>query len=708
MPSDRAGCRCAGSFPMNVTGMTGRRLKLLWAALLLAVLATYSNHFENGFHFDDWHTIVQNPYIRDLKHIPAFFTDTRTHTVHPPNQIYRPLVSTMLAIDYWAAGGLDTTWYHVDVFVFYVALLVAMWRMFVMVLRRARAGPHSEYVALFAVAWYGLHPVSAETVNYLYQRGDLYATLGVVTGVAMYAAGPAWRRWGLYLAPVLLGLFAKQSALMFAPLLLVYVLLFEAGLDPAYGARGTWRESARRSLPIAARASAPAFALCAAYYVFQRSMAPAWSGGAASALQYWMTQPVVLLHYFTSLFLPIGLTADTDRQLVTSALSPAFLGGAAFLIAVVYAAWRLSWRAETRPAAFGLAWFLLASVPTSVLPLAEPENDHRMFFPFVGLILAVCWCAFLLLQGATRRRAPSRGARAAFGGILLALLVAFAYGAHARNEVWRSEETLWKDVTVKSPRNGRGLMNYGLQLMRRGDYHGALRYFDDALRYVPNYSYLHVNLGIANAGIGRDDVAEQHFRRALTATPGGAVPYFHYASHLKAKGRLAEAAALLQTALEMNRDHMDSRHLLMAIRQERGDVAGVKQLAEETLRLFPKDPKSAAYAAWAGAGGSDRVLAAEVKARQQRSPEALLELSLAYALAGRHEDSIAAARQALELRPGYAAAYNNIAAAHQAMERWDDAIAAAEEALRFQPDFPLARNNLAYATRKKNLAAGQH
>jgi hypothetical protein len=98
--------------------MAGWRAKVLWAALLLAVLAAYSNHFQNGFHFDDWHTIAQNPYIRDLKYIPTFFTDARTQTVHPPNQIYRPLVSTMLAIDYWAAGGLDTTWYHVDVFLF--------------------------------------------------------------------------------------------------------------------------------------------------------------------------------------------------------------------------------------------------------------------------------------------------------------------------------------------------------------------------------------------------------------------------------------------------------------------------------------------------------------------------------------------------------------------------------------------------------------
>jgi hypothetical protein len=227
---------------------------------------------------------------------------------------------------------------------------------------------------------------------------------------------------------------------------------------------------------------------------------PAWSGGAASALHYWLTQPIVLLHYFTSLFLPIGLTADTDRELVTSALSPSFLVGAAFLVAIAWAGWRLSWRAETRPAAFGLVWFLLASVPTSVIPLAEVENDHRMFFPFVGLILAVCWCGFLLLERANRRRVPSPRVRAALGGALLVLLAAFAYGTHARNEVWQSEETSGRH---REERERRGLMNYGLQLGARGS-----RARCDATTYDTTILPAR-RLSIANAGIGKDDVAEE-------------------------------------------------------------------------------------------------------------------------------------------------------------------------------------------------------
>jgi hypothetical protein len=45
-------------------------------------------------------------------------------------------------------------------------------------------------------------------------------------------------------------------------------------------------------------------------------------------------------------------------------------------------------RIRNRPVAFGLAWFVLALLPTSFFPLAEVENDRRMFFPFIGLVLA--------------------------------------------------------------------------------------------------------------------------------------------------------------------------------------------------------------------------------------------------------------------------------------------------------------------------------
>src|SRR5215831_13611445 len=75
--------------------------------ITLVIGAAYANHFHNSFHFDDAHTIVTNGAIRDLRNIPLFFRDATTFSSLPSNQSYRPLVSTLLAVDY-SLGGLRT------------------------------------------------------------------------------------------------------------------------------------------------------------------------------------------------------------------------------------------------------------------------------------------------------------------------------------------------------------------------------------------------------------------------------------------------------------------------------------------------------------------------------------------------------------------------------------------------------------------------
>ena len=81
---------------------------LLFAGFLVLVLTvTYWNHFDNGFHFDDMHTIVNNSYIRDISNIPLIFQDARTTSSLPFNQAYRPVITSLNTIDFWIADSLD-------------------------------------------------------------------------------------------------------------------------------------------------------------------------------------------------------------------------------------------------------------------------------------------------------------------------------------------------------------------------------------------------------------------------------------------------------------------------------------------------------------------------------------------------------------------------------------------------------------------------
>lgn len=669
---------------------------VLSGVLALAALAAYANHFQNGFHFDDFHSITENLFIRDLHNVPRFFTSTQYSSALPDHRVYRPVVSTTLAVDYWLGRGLKPFWFHLSTFLWYVLQLVLMFLLFRRIMDLALPQPSNLWTAFFATLCYGLHPANAETVNYVVQRADLYSTLGIVAGLLWFAARPAQRRYGWYLVPVVFAYLSKPPALVFPAILLLYVFLLEqqGTLLAAEGAAPA-PQLQRLKWKAAFRAIVPALLVTAAFALLQSAMTPAnFAPGAQSGFLYRITQPYIAVYYFKSFFLPTELSADSDWSYVRGPFSTDAVVGYLFVAALLWVAVWASRRRDTRPIAFGLLWFFLALLPTSLMPLAEVTNDHRMFFPFVGLALAVVWGVRLLLI------VHPGWVRAAVAGMVL-VLAAEAVGTHQRNNVWRTEESLWRDVTEKSPQNGRGLMNYGLVLMARGDYAGALSYLERAQVYTPNYSTLEINLGVANAGLRRGGEAQRHFERALALAPDTPDSYFFYARWLHAVGQAPRAASLLETALTKDRLAFDARHLLLQIYAEQNNPAAMQALARETLQLAPNDDVAQRYLS-----GRVALSAAAFTAPASHpagpTPEQFLDESLAFYQSRQYTECILAARAALKLRPNYPEAYNNIAAANNAMGRWDEGIQAANEALRLNPSYTLARNNLQWALREKD------
>jgi uncharacterized protein (TIGR02996 family) len=275
-----------------------------------------------------------------------------------------------------------------------------------------------------------------------------------------------------------------------------------------------------------------------------------------------------------------------------------------------------------------------------------------MFFPFVGLAMSAGWTLGLFwkrFEGRIPSWVPLTGA--------VALLVISGGGVYARNKVWRDELSLWRDVTLKSPGNGRGWMNYGTALMSKGDMNAALNCFRQASVLTPTYDLVEVNLGIATAALHRNAEAEQHFQRAVALDPRDAAARFYYARWLHGNGRQEEAQRYVRVALALNPAQPGAKELLQAL----------------------------------GSGTS------AVPADGSRTPEQWLNVSLEYYRDQRYLEAIAAAQTAIYLRPGYADAYNNVGAAYAALQLWEPAVQADLQAVHLKPDFQLAKNNLAWA-----------
>ncbi len=618
-----------------------------WSSVLLAIvlLAAYANHFHNSFHFDDAHAVENNAPIRELRNIPLFFRDATTFSSLPSNQSYRPLVSTLLAIDYWISGGLHPFWFHFSIFALFVALTLLVAFLLHRLLEQGTPSTRNGVIALIAAACYGLHPANADTVNYVIASSEVMSTLGVVASFAIYFAFPRLRPSCLYVLPAAIAILAKPPAAIFAVLFAIYRLLFrnDAGLaiPRAKGMRNYFTDI----IP-------PAVICGATLMVVQHMTPPTWVAGAANVHNYLITQPFVALLYAKTFFWPGSLSADYDLNPFSTTSDARFWAGLVFAALFLTGAIMAIVFRKTRVIGFGLLWFLIALLPTSLLPLAEVMNDHRTFLAYVGLVMAMAGAASLLIPGGAT---SSVRAKMVAGCAVALFLGGLGYATFQRNKAWKSERTLWRDVVSKSPRNGRGLMNYGNTLMADGDYAGALDYFHRAQLLVPQYPVLLINLAIAEDATKEEAVAEQHFKEALRLAPSSPDACTYYARFLLSHARAQEAGTLLRRALELSPTDMMARDLLA---QAGGQIAGQST---------------------------------------RPTPESYLNLSLQRYREERYVESIAASRLALSLRPGYAEAWNNIGAAYNKLGRFEEGATACEQALRYRPDFELAQNNLRYA-----------
>ncbi|MEO8218511.1 MAG: tetratricopeptide repeat protein [Acidobacteriota bacterium] len=672
-----------------------RRAPLVLAAVAMAVLviAAYSNFFENSFHFDDSHVIENNLYIRSLSNSLKFFQTAATFSSLPQNATYRPLLSLTYAIDYRLGNGLAPFQFHLTQLILLLVLGAMLIRLFAGIYGRTLDRPWTEFAAVAASALFCLHPANTETMNFISSRSDLLSTIFVVLAFLVYLRFKSARVYYLYLIPIVVGALVKAPVVMFAPLLLVYLLLFGNVSEAARKGR----ESRRYRFGEAMRETAPSFVLGALLLWFLNSMnLPEWTSGGGDRWAYLRTQAWVSLHYLRLFILPVGLTADSDLTAFRNWYDTRMFAGLAFLILLLVIAFRTGRRDEQRPIAFGIAWFLIALFPTtSIFPLAEVVNEHRIFFPYIGLVLAAVWATMLCIERMRERDAAGRAVlHAAAAAITFTVLLIFAFSVHARNRVWKTEESLWLDVTEKSPGNGRALMNYGLTQMQQGRYAVAKDYFERALALAPNYSTLEINLGVVNGALGDQATAEQHFKRALQLK-ADSDSNFYYARWLSENGRVQEAIPLALKSMSLSPAASNPRDLLMRIYAAAGRKKELDALVADTLAIAPGDPTANAYG---------RNVTPDAAANP--TYDTWFKLGNQQLARKDYLNAVQSFRRALDLNRSSADAWNNLGWALFSLGLNDEAVAAYETALKIDPKYDRARSNLQWL-KDQSVKAGK-
>jgi len=554
------------------------------------IFLAYSNHFSNTLAFDDEHTITNNIAIREIN-IKRFFTDASTLSTLPTSQTYRPYLTLENAIDYKLAGGLNTKVFHIHIFTIFLLVCVLLCWFVKKLLDFIKFSNYNQFWGLLIAAIFGLLCANTQAVNYIIQRAEIDAALFILAGFVAFLHGGIWRSKHLYLLFPFIGFFAKETTFTFAPLLFLYILLFEENTDLLH----FYKTEEFKKCSNAFRKTLPAFVLTLIMFAFYYKMQK-FTLGNTDRFLYLITQPAVMCHYIITYFIPYNLSADTDWTVFSTILNYRAILGIVLIFGLIYVALKASKNKETRLFAFGILWFFIALLPTSsVVAFTEVLNDHRCFTPYMGLTIAFVFGVKYLLEKYFANELKQKTTQTALIIFMLLFLGANAYGVYQRNKVWKDETALWYDVTTKSPKNGRGLMNYGNRLFAKGDYANAKVYYEKALVIYPNYALIYTNLGAVNVKLGDNVAAEEYLKKGLQTNANAQRAWFVYATFLTIQERNDEAEQSLIKAISILPNYYDAQSLLLTVYHKKGDWEKMKNLALKILQSIPNDEKAKKY-----------------------------------------------------------------------------------------------------------------
>jgi len=527
-------------------------------AVLLVVVAAYSNTLHNQPALDDGWVIFDNSLIKTLKNVPEIFRRPY-NTVLPGNNagLYRPVTTLSYAINY-AVGGPNVVGYHlVNIALHALTCLLVLelggllWS--AAASARARSPGEASAGPLLGALLFAVHPVHVEAVTGIVGRAELLAALGSLTCLFLTCTrGRARWRYPTALAALGLGVLSKENAAV-TPLLFALVVLALPAAADLEARPGLASPHSRRALWRAGGLAAGMAGAVGVYILLQPAAvgvpsASQWFGGQPRAVVF-NTMTRAVAEYLRLLVFPHPLGLDfsySSKIPITPSFTLACLGDTAAWLAVLAVGVASFRRAPLR--AVGILWVFVALLPVlNIIPFGVLMAERLLYLPSVGFCVAAGVGA-ATLPGIVARRFGS----AKFGGPVVAVMAAAFFALTAktwtRNADWRNALMLYEAELGKAPNDPVLNNNLAIEYAARGKLELARERLTVTLRVTPKYWRAQVNMGIVAHQLHDDSAAIRWLEQAHQLAPYASDPDYFLARVLADEGKLAEAVDLLARA----------------------------------------------------------------------------------------------------------------------------------------------------------------
>jgi Tfp pilus assembly protein PilF len=297
--------------------------------------------------------------------------------------------------------------------------------------------------------------------------------------------------------------------------------------------------------------------------------------GTIGPVEYFIAETRMFYTYLRLLFFPFPQSLEYEFPKYVG-----FLPVCGIVLMVAFAWWlyrREQWRL---PAMCALAFFILLSPTSTIIPSTDPAFEHRLYLPMLAFSLVAAWS----LSAIPRRTT-----------IAAALLCILAVATVRRGTVWNSDVALWEDTVRHAPGKARAWFNLGgayletdpekarapllraLELQpdfvealydvgiieqQKGNWPTALAYYERAIKNDPEYWPAWNNMGNTLFSMGQPQRAVEYFEKTLSLNPDYWPAQYNIAILHFMTGRYEDALRRLRIVLDWRPDFRDARHLM--------------------------------------------------------------------------------------------------------------------------------------------------
>jgi len=568
---------------------------IIAAAVVVGLaIAAFWNSFAGKFVFDDVAEIAGN---RGLDTVWPVWEPMTAGNRMPAR--FLPYLSFAIDRRLW---GVSPSGFHVTNLLVHAVASIALFRIASITLASPRlAGRFDRHAAPLAVAiaaLWAVHPLQTQAVTYVYQRIESMAGMFSLVSLACFAraAATGWPRAWLVgsVAACAAAMASKENAVVLPLVILAWDWFFVAD-----------RPSDTRKRSGFYACLAATWLIVGLQLFIQRGRYQEFGDVSHPPLAYLLTQPGVILQYLRLAFWPVGQCLDYDWPLATTTreiLLPGVILVAAIIITAVGTWQRKPWAWP------GVAFLLLLAPTSSIMPVAAPAAEHRMYLPLAAVIGAVVVGLYTLvsrLAGAGDETEHDRPVWPwIFGGVTCLAIACLIVATHRRNELYADPEAIWQDVLAGRPQQYMAHFMLACMAGTRGDLATAESEAEQSVRSRPR-SRVFAELADDQVRRGDRAAAERLLRKGIalqdellpaddTARLTGKVLL---ANLLHKGGRDAEAGTLCEPLLELldrvlgagHATTVTARTILAYAARGRGDFDAAEKLARDNFDTAIRD-----------------------------------------------------------------------------------------------------------------------